>query len=361
MAHEITVREDGSAEAAFALTPAWHKLGVVLDHPMTSAEALTAARLDWQVVQRPLAVGLPEMIDTPEGQVERLRYQDIPGMLANVRADNGAVLGMVSDAYRVIQNTEAFAFLDGLIEDHLMVYESAFSLSGGKRVVLLGRLPQTDEIVSGDELLRYVLLSLHHDGGGAIKFGPTSVRVVCANTYGLALEKGTIGDLQTDDFNRGVAIRHMGDVKAKLETARQMLIAANRQFEEHAAACRVLACHWMNGAEWDAYLDLMCPVLDPRDPDWTEKRAERIDVTRKAIAAAYHNPRQTLEGITESAWAAYSAVSEHIDHLPRRGATRQQKAEARFNVCLYGAGRDMKRRAFQAACRFAGVEMQEAV
>jgi phage/plasmid-like protein (TIGR03299 family) len=355
VAHEITTREDGTAEAAFALEPAWHGLGVVLDHPMTSQEALTAARLDWQVVQRPVAVGVPETIETPEGQVEAIRYHDIPGMLANVRADNGTVLGTVSDAYKVIQNTEAFSFLDGLIADHAMQYESAFSLSGGKRVVLLGKLPKVDEIVRGDETLRYVLLSLHHDGGGAIRFGPTAVRVVCANTYAMALGRGTIGDLKADDFSREVAIRHMGDVKVKLEAARQILVAANQQFDAHAEASRKLAESRMTAAEWDAYLDLMCPRLDPRDPDYTEKRAARIADTRKAICMAHWNDRQTLPGIQETAWAAYNAVAEHIDHLPRRGATRERKAEARFSVCLYGPGRDMKRRAFEAACRFAGI------
>ena len=62
---------------------------------------------------------------------------------------------------------------------------------------------------------------------------------------------------------------------------------------------------------------------------------------------------QRLPGIERTAWAAFNAVTEHIDHLPRRGATPERKAEARFNVCLYGPGRDMKERAFQAAYRFA--------
>jgi len=43
MAHEITVREDGFAEAAFAMEPAWHGLGTVFGHAMNSAEALSAA------------------------------------------------------------------------------------------------------------------------------------------------------------------------------------------------------------------------------------------------------------------------------------------------------------------------------
>lgn len=357
MAHEITVREGGVAEAAFALTPAWHGLGAVLDHPMSSREALEASGLEWQLVQRPMAVGVPETINTPEGQVETFRYHDISGMLANVRADNGFFLGSVSEAYKVIQNTEAFQFLDGLIESHEMQYESAFSLSGGKKVVLLGRLPKVDEIALGDETLRYVLLSLHHDGGGAIRFGPTSVRVVCANTYAMALGEGGIGDLKGDQFSREVAIRHMGDVGKKLEVAKKALVAANQAFDKHAEMSKALARHSMTGGEWDAFLDIMCPRLDPRDPDFTEVRAERIGTTRLAITEAYGNERQCLGRIAGTAWAAYNAVSEHIDHLPRCGATKERKAEARFNVCLYGAGRDMKVRAFEAACRFAGLRL----
>ena len=358
MAHEITQRADGTAEAAFAVEPAWHGLGTILDHPMTSAEALTAARLDWRVAQREIGYIQPVTIDTSEGQVERREFRQIDGQLANVREDNGFFLGMVSEAYQVIQNVDAFAFLDSLIAEHQMTYESAFSLNGGKRVILLARLPKSDVIVPGDATLRYCLLSLHHDGGGAIKFGPCATRVVCANTYAVALGEGTIGDLSASGgLSKETAIRHLGDVSAKLDVARKMLFEANQSLQAHAEASRQLAAHRMTADEWDAFLDIMCPQLDSRDPDWTEKRAERIDTTRKAIIAAYHNERQMLPGIEQTAWSAFNAVTEHIDHLPRRGATRERKSEARFNVCLYGAGRDMKVRAFEAACRFAGLSL----
>jgi len=344
MAHEITVRQNGTAEAAFAMMPAWHGLGAVLDHPMSSREALTAAQLDWLVVQQKLG----RFSEHTDGGGE---WREIHGMKANVRGDTGLFLGTVSDAYKVVQNTEAFEFLDALVTEGQMTYESAFSLSGGRKVVLLGRLPGVDQVVEGDDLLRYVLLSLCHDGTGAIKFGPTSTRVVCANTYRIALDKD--GDRMTSMDE--LSISHMGDVRSKLERAREILTAANQQFDVHAAASRELAKRKLSVAEWMQYLDIMCPELDEHDPDWTERRADAIARTRLSVRAAYHNERQSIEGIEHSAWAAFNAVVEHIDHLPRRGATRQQKAEARFNVCLYGAGRDMKRRAFDAACRFAGL------
>ena len=154
------------------MKPAWHGLGVVLDHPMSSPEALKAAQLDWQVIQREVAVIVPEQVQTQWGPVSRNTYRKIDGTLANCRSDNGFVLGTVSDQYQVVQNPEAFQFLDELIENHEMQYESAFSLQGGRKVVLLGRLPKVDTVVPGDDSLRYILMSLHHDGTGAIRFGP---------------------------------------------------------------------------------------------------------------------------------------------------------------------------------------------
>jgi phage/plasmid-like protein (TIGR03299 family) len=349
MAHKITIRADGTAEAAFAMTPAWHGLGVVLDHPMPSAEALHAAQLDWQVIQREVACVIPETVQTAWGPVEQNRYQAIPSVLANCRSDNGLVLGTVSDQYQVVQNLEAFQFLDQLIENHEMTYESAFSLQGGRKVVLLGRLPKVDTVVPGDDSLRYILMSLHHDGSGAIRFGPCATRVVCANTYAMAIQEGYVKEL---------AISHKGDVKSKLAQARSILGTANEKFDQYAQASRALAAHRMSYDEWDQYLNVLCPRLDPKDPDYTEERARRIQETREAIAQRYLlSDAQRVPGIEQTAWAAFNAVTEHIDHLPRRGATMRAKAEARFNVALYGPGRDQKERAFQTACKFADKEL----
>ena len=294
MAHELTIREDGFVEAAFSLEPAWHGLGTVFDHMMKSGEALNAAGLDWPVVQEDVF----RCTQREEGYIPQ--YAEVEGFRLNLRGDNQAVLGMVTDQYKVVQNVEAFQFLDALVENHEMLYESAFSLNGGRKVVLLAKMPGVREVAPGDHLLPYILLSLSHDGSEGIRFGPTSVRVVCANTYRLADAQGGIKEL---------SIRHTGNIKDKLQRARNILSISSQQFAQYAEICQQLA--------------------------------------QRRLAP-------------ESAWAAYNAISEHIDHLPRRGATRQRKAEARFNICLYGAGRDMKQRALETACRFAGIELATA-
>lgn len=343
MAHEITIREDGTVEAAFAEVPAWHGLGTVLDHPMTSEEALKAAHLDWTVSKRPIGV-----LDDA-GNV----FSVISDNKAIVRDDNNAVFGVVSNDYVIVNNVDAFRFLDSLVEEGQMVYESAFSLRGGKTVVLLARMPGVDYVTDNDTCLRYILLSTTHDGTSAVRFGPTSVRVVCANTYTLAISGNTqVRSLSTSDFGRLYSVSHKGDVAHKLQKAKEIIDQVNTMFDAYTEQARALATVRWTDEHFRQFLDVMCPPLDPIDPDYTPRRAKSIEATRQSITELYYNHEwQNDPSIRQTAWAAVNAVVQHIDYLPRRGATVRQKAEARFNMVLYGPGRDMKQRAFVAAQR----------
>ena len=75
----------------------WHGLGRIVMEAPASREALELAGLDWQVESRNIYSG--------NGAV-------ISGYRANVRSTDDAVLGVVSDRYRIVQNEEAFQFTD---------------------------------------------------------------------------------------------------------------------------------------------------------------------------------------------------------------------------------------------------------
>lgn len=116
----------------------WHGLGrIVMDAP-ASHEALELAGLDWQVESRNIYSGTGAMI---------------PGYRANVRSTDDAVLGVVSDRYRIVQNEDAFQFTDDLLGEGV-TYETAGSLQGGKKVWMLAKLPEK-YIIAGDEVTPY--------------------------------------------------------------------------------------------------------------------------------------------------------------------------------------------------------------
>ena len=335
MSHDITIRENGFAEAAYSMKPAWHGLGEVYDHAMTSQEALTGAGLDWKVIQKEVAIYPIEENPTP-----------VEGYRLNIREDTKEVLGQVTDQYKPVQNIEAFEFLDELIDEGEMMYESAFSMRGGKQVVLLAQMPGSFEVSQDDHLLNFIMLSSSHTGKQALQFGPTSIRVVCANTFNMAMNA-------QGSKVKGLTINHNGDIKSKLAEARKLLQGAQDTLEQYNASAVELAQTTLSKDQWKKYLDILCPELDPLDPNYTSRRADKVSETRLAIKACYKNDRQ--QSAPNTAWAAFNAFTEHVDHLPRKGQGRRQ-AETRFNVTLCGIGKDMKQRAYELACNMAEIK-----
>ena len=140
MAHGITARDS----LMVVRHPAWHGLGVVLDHtPRSLDEALGASDLTWSVVKEPL---------------QRRDGRLVDGVHATVREDTDQVLGVVSDDYVVVQNRDCFAFLANLLGSEL-VFETAGSLWGGRQVFITAKLP--DHITVGGDEIRPTSCSRH--------------------------------------------------------------------------------------------------------------------------------------------------------------------------------------------------------
>lgn len=127
----------------------WHGLGTSVESAPLSEDAIVAAGLDWNVDKRPI-------FDASGTQIDNY--------FANTRDKDGAVLGIVSGKYEIVQNKDAFAFTDALVDEG-MRYETAGSLAGGKVIWLLGKLPTTQ--ILDDDLDQYICFTNTFDGSGA--------------------------------------------------------------------------------------------------------------------------------------------------------------------------------------------------
>ncbi|MGP0102088.1 MAG: DUF932 domain-containing protein [Solirubrobacteraceae bacterium] len=187
----------------------WHGLGAVLDEPpATVAEAIEASGLGWSVAKEPIAIDRGE---APSGDWWLPRCEEISGFFATVRQDTREVLGIVGERYRIVQNDEAFAFIDGLLGSSIH-FETAGSLHGGRRVWVLATLPDHVE-VGGDDVRPYVLLMNSHDGSTAVIAATTPVRVVCQNTLNWGLRSA----------QQKFSIRHTEAVTQRVHEARRVL------------------------------------------------------------------------------------------------------------------------------------------
>lgn len=340
MSHEITIRADGTAEAAYALKPAWHGLGTVIDHAMNSEEAIRLAQLNWDVEQCP--VYAHKVNEDAAGNIVP-QYIEIPKQVANIRKDNGRVLGIVSERYALVQNQQAFDFTDGLHQDGIIKYEACGSLKGGQIVWLLARMPNEFQVAANDKLAQYILFSTAHDGTKAVNIRPVDIRVVCWNTWSAAT-----GD------EKGLSIKHRGNIMERLDEARGIITKVQKKFDAHHAAAEKLVKVSFNVTRLQALVE----ILLPKENNLNDTRRQHL---REAIMLAFTDGPQNLPEIRGTAWAAFNAVTQVIDHCPivsykgKHNIDPISMRESRMESLMMGSNARFKESAFNLVCNAAEV------
>ena len=259
----------------------WHGLGIVVEKALSSRDALKQAGLDWHVEQRDLF--------TTAGKVD--------GFKANIRSTDDAVLGVVTDRYKIVQNEEAFAFTDNLLGEGVK-YETAGSLQGGKKVWLLARLPR-EYIMSGERISPYLVFSNTHDGSGAVRVAVTPIRVVCNNTLNLALNTAS----------RSFSMVHTGDIKGKINEAKQTLLMADAYMEELGREFERLRNHSLTEKQVKEYIEQLLPI----EKDASFVTAKNIKKLRDDIRLRYYEAPD-LKRLGDNAYRFINAVSDFATH-----------------------------------------------
>ena len=272
----------------------WHGLGTVVESAPSSKEALELAGLDWQVHQKDISV---------------LWGRTIPGYKANVRDTDGAVLGVVTDKYRVVQNEDAFAFTDELLGEGVK-YETAGSLNGGKKVWILARLPR-EYVISGERISPYLVFSNTHDGSGAIRVAITPIRVVCNNTLNLALARA----------ERSFSMIHTGNINEKFEEAKKTLFMADTYMEELGKEFERLRSIKVSDAQVEEYVNMLIPL----DEDATATQIKNARTLRNDILTRYFDAPD-LKVLGKNAYRFVNAASDFATHAnPLRRTVRYKE------------------------------------
>ncbi len=270
----------------------WHGLGTIVEEVLCSEDAIKKAGLDWQVTTKPVFV---------DGK-------QVKGYYANTRSDNNNVLGIVSDRYRIVQNSEAFSFTDNLLENEVK-YETAGSLSEGKKVWLLAKMPEIE--VVGDITVPYLVFTNSHDGKGSIRVALTPIRVVCNNTLNLAL----------NNTPRMWSTKHIGSMEEKLEEAKITLGLATKYINDLKITAEDLARKSLT----DKIVDEMIEELFPLSNDTTNRKRDNVIELRTELLARYNNAPD-LQNFRGTAWGFVNAVSDFVTHTqPKRQTDTYQE------------------------------------
>ena len=260
----------------------WHGLGTKVDEAPNSKEAIKLAGLDWNVN--------PTVIYDANGK-------EISGYKANMRDSDQSILGIVSDRYQIVQNSEAFEFTDSLLDEGV-VYETAGSLRDGKQIWLLACMPSTT--ILGDDVDPYLCFTNTFDGSGAIKVCMTPVRVVCNNTLNLALET----------TKRSWSTRHIGDLAGKLHQAKETLGLAQEYMKKLDEDADRLANTKLSDAEIESIVSFIFPIDYIKD---TKRKIENTNKMRNDFMTCYMMP--DIAQYRNTAYGLVNAASDMAGHM----------------------------------------------
>jgi phage/plasmid-like protein (TIGR03299 family) len=307
---------------AYAQETPWHGLGVTLeegdlyDWPRTC----TKAGLDWGVELAPL-----QTTDT-QAAVEHKAVR---------RVTDGRMLAVVGPRFTPLQNRDAFAWFQPFLDAGEASLHTAGSLYQGRRIWVLAKVGRAPlEIVPGDDVERFLLLSNGHDGGHAVRVGFTPTRVVCANTLAAAVG---------DKASRLIRVAHVSSVRAHLDNVREVMNLANQRFEAAAEQYRRLARRGVNAADLRRYVER---AVQPKDgQEMTDRLKAVID---RVVGLAEEGRGNALPSVRGTLWAAYNGVAEWLAYC--RGRTQQ----TRLASLWFGEAVELNRHALETALEMAG-------
>ena len=312
----------------------WHGIGNPIDHDAEPGEMLEVSGLDWSVSKRPMFA--PATLEAFESFEAYVKWGGKPlpvnDYFALVRDSDNRVFGPCGKDYVPTQNRQAFDFFKKFTTAGQMRMETAGSLQGGKQVWVLAKIQKTFALVGGDEVQGYLLFSSPHVWGKALVIKFVTIRVVCANTFAMAMG-GT-------EFGKGFRMPHIRAFDAEVaQEATISLGIANELFEGFEATARKLAATKVDVDVVVRYVaDVFQPeaiikqfgrsfykqaeikqaeqLLDPASPkvDASQFKRSAYDV----LTAVNRQPGADFESTRGTLWGAFNAVTYYSDHLAGR-------------------------------------------
>lgn len=273
----------------------WHGLGKILDNPPTSKEAIIQAGLDWNVYQTYVCVNDCALDD----------------YMANVRSDNNECLGIVSNHYKILQNDEAFNFMDNLLENKDVVYETAGSLRKGKTIWMLAKMNREYDIL-GDKVDPYVCLTNTHDGTGAIKILMTPVRIVCNNTLNIA----------TRSTKRSWSTKHMGNITEKVKEAQHTLKLANNYLDQLKKDAEKFYDTYVSEGDFKEIVNMLIPIPEI---DMSVRTRTNLEEKQAELIKCYN--ASDITQFKNTGWGVINAVTDFVAHTqPKRLTSNYQES-----------------------------------
>ena len=338
------------------------KIGTDVKECETSEDVIKKAKLDFTVEKCELVARMPFNINGNNDVNETMDnfvhggniYRDCPNGYATYRTDKNVPLGIVKSKYEVVQNIDAFNFIDNAIGEGKALFQYAGCFGYGHKVFITAKLP-TDIKVGDDPIDNYLVFSTAHDGSGSVDILFTPVRVFCLNMLNAGLEEASAH----------IRIRHTKTAKDRLDFGAEMLHTAieyaktsqllyeslltikmtDDQVRDYIARLQLTTAEYESVVEYNHENG----IRKIFERDWLAMQKTNIS-TRKAnilnTMFDYYQHGVAQEHIIGNAWGAYNAITGYYSNV------KEQDGEKRMNNLVFGSDRLAMSKALNTVIRY---------
>ena len=204
----------------------------------------------------------------------------------------GTPFGIVSDKYQVINNNEAFSFIDCIPD---LEFEKMGETKGGM-IYFIGKLPELN--ILGDSFDSHLIFRTSHNGRYNLQATICPLRIVCQNQFNIAFKESP----------NTITIRHSRQAPERIEEARRVITAHG----EYYKTLQIQANEWATTHVGAYSIQQVIDDLFPIKEDMKEFQKDRMEEARHLFNKALNsNDNQNFKN---SMWGMINAYSDYITH-----------------------------------------------
>lgn len=285
-------------------TTTWHAIGKDVQECKSMEQVLRASGLDYEVTKKPVFTSM----------VDGGTLVEVPNRFMTVNS-RGKIYDVVSDKFQLVQNREAFEFVDYMGDE--LSFEKAGETENGM-VYIIAKLPSVN--ILGDEFTPHVVFRNGFSGKIKITAAICPLRLVCQNQFNFAFK----------DAQNTVSIRHVGNAEAKLQEARDVLkLSADYMRELNTMAEQYVGIK-LTPAQVDKVLDQMFPIIDRESMN--PFKLHQLEDARTKFRNAYNaDDNGNFRG---TGWGLINAYTDFITHKPAVGKS-ETRNEGKFMMVSF--------------------------
>ena len=245
-------------------------------------------------------------------------YHSVPHRFLTQRDDGSKDYDIVSDRFTVIQNRDAFDFVNYMGDE--LRFEKAGETYNGM-VYIIGVLPQVS--ILGDAFTPHVIFRNGFSGNVKITAAICPLRFVCRNQFNFAFR----------NTRNAVTIRHMKNAEQKLAEARDVLKMSADYMARLNDMAKEYAGIKLSSGDLDRVLDQMFPMTNIGK--MKPYQVQHLEEQRQNFRTAYFSDDNSNH--LGTAWGLVNAYTDFITHeAPQRNT--KTKEDSKFMTVTFAPG-----------------------